>query len=182
MPMKKFVCILLLLSLTACSNNSASKNPHKLLLSIKNYNCELKISYFSNKNSNEYIAHQTYSSEGIYSMEFLDNENLKIDYKDSNLNIGSKIANLPIELKEYLEINKNPLFLSYFINTYFNLENSDNVKSTENSIELILPNNNVYLYSAKLQFENNKPYSLTYFDKNGNIKVNIIYSEFTSIA
>ena len=180
--MKKIVCILLLLFLTACSNNITSKNPHELLLAIKNYNCELKISYFSNKNSNEYIARQTYSAEGIYSMEFLDNENLKIDYKDSNLNIGSKIVNLPIELKEYLEINKNPLFLSYFINTYFNLENSDNVKSTEDSIELILPNNNVYLYSAKLQFENNRPYSLTYFDKNGNIKVNIIYNEFTSIA
>ena len=180
--MKKIVCILIILSLTACSNNITPKSPHELLLAIKNYNCELKISYFSNKNSNEYIAHQAYSSEGIYSMEFLDNENLKINYKDSNLNIDSKVVNIPLELKEYLEINKNPLFLSYFINTYFNLENSDNVKSTEDSIELILPYSNAYLYSAKLQFENNKPYSLTYFDKNGNMKVNIIYNEFTSIA
>jgi len=180
--MKKIVCILIILSLTACSSNKISKNPHELLLAIKNYTCELKISYFSNKNSNEYLAHQTYSSEGIYSIEFLDDEKLKIDYQNSNLNIISNVSNIPIELKEYMEINKNPLFLSYFINTYFNLENSNNIKSTDDSIELILPNNNIYLYSAKLQFENNKPYSLTYFDKNGNAKVNIIYNEFTSIA
>lgn len=115
-------------------------------------------------------------------MEFLDDEGLKIDYQNSNLNIISNVSNIPIELKEYIEINKNPLFLSYFINTYFNLENSNNIKSTNDSIELILANNNAYLYSAKLQFKNNRPHSLTYFDKNGNVKVNIIYNEFTSIA
>lgn len=180
--MKKIICILLILSLTACSSNKISKSPHELLLSIKNYTCELTISFFSNKNSNEYLAYQTYSSEGIYSMEFLDDEGLKIDYQNSNLNIISNVSNIPIEVKEYIEINKNPLFLSYFINTYFNLENSNNIKSTNDSIEIILANNNAYLYSAKLQFKNNRPHSLTYFDKNGNVKVNIIYNEFTSIA
>ena len=99
-----------------------------------------------------------------------------------NVPIISNVSNTTIELKEYIELNKNPLFLSYFINTYFNLEDSNNIKLTDDSIEIILPNNNVYLYSAKLQFKNNEPYSLTYFDKNGNMKVNIIYNEFTSIA
>jgi len=180
--MKKIILILVVLCLTGCSINKAPKSPHNLLLSIKNYSCEMQISFSSNKNSNEYLAKQSYSSNGIYSMEFLDSENLKIDYGNSNLTIKSSIVNIPIELSNYKELNKNPLFLSYFINTYFNLENTNYIKSTDTEIELILPNNNDYLYSAKLSFQNNKPYSLTYFDKNGNAKVNIIYNEFTSIA
>ena len=51
----------------------------------------------------------------------------------------------------------------------------------ENKISLILPENNSYLYSATLYFENNLPASLTYFDKNGTAKVNIIYNEFKSL-
>lgn len=179
--MKKSLIILsILLLLTACTNNTSNKTPHEILLSIKNYSCKMQISYLSNKNINEYTALQTYSASGKYSMEFQDSEKLKISYENSILNISSALFKNNIEFTEYENSNKNPLFLSYFINTYFNSENPDSIKQNNDSIELTLPNYNEYLYSAKLTFKNNLPYNLTYFDKNGNIKVNIIYNEFIS--
>ena len=176
--MKKLFIICAICILTGCSKTPVSKSPHEILLEIKNYSCKMEISYFSNKNTATYIANQSYSGTGEYLMEFLDNENLKIHYKDSKLNITSKLTEKSLELFAYEEINKNPLFLSYFINTYFNSEESSNMKASNDSIEIILPNNNEYLHSAKLTFNNNQPYSLSYLDLNGNEKVNIIYSEF----
>lgn len=180
--MKKLFVLSLIFILTACSVTQDKKSPNDILLSIKDYSCKMVISYFSNKNKNEYIANQTYSSNGQYSMDFLDKEGFSIEYENSELKISTNNPKNQLLLTNYEELNKNPLFLSYFINTYFNSEDSNNIKETNDSIEIILPNNNQYLYSAKLLFKNNIPYSLTYFDKNGNEKVNIIYSEFTSIA
>lgn len=180
--MKKILIILIVFALTSCTNNIKPQTPHEILLALKNYSCEMQITYFSNKTVNEYIALQTYTSTGKYTMEFKDTENLKISYENSILNISSALFNTPIEISEYENSNKNPLFLSYFINTYFNSEDANNIKQEKNSIELILPNYNEYLYSAKLTFKNNQPHTLTYFDKNGKEKVNIIYNEFTSIT
>ena len=167
--------------LTACSKVNYYKTPNELLLSIKDYSCKMKISYFSNKNSNTYLATQTYSALGKYSMEFFDDHKLKINYENTTLNISSDNSKLTIVNSSHYELNENPLFLSYFINTYFNTEESNIIKTDENSIYLKLPNINEYLFSAKLELNNNLPYSLTYFDKNGNAKINIIYSEFTFI-
>lgn len=180
--MKKLFILLLIFILTACTKEISQKNPHEILLAMKNYSCTMEISFFSNKNTNKYIANQTYSSIGKYSMEFLDDENLKINYENSILNIHSKSLNASNEIINYEEINKNPLFLSYFINIYFNTEEKENIKTSTDSINITLPNSNEYLYSANLIFKNNKPHTLTYYDKNGNEKVNILYSEFTLTA
>lgn len=179
--MKKIIPILFVCILSACSNETIIKSPNALLLEIKDYSCKMRIYSYSNKNSTEYSAIQSYSSSGKYSMEFLDNENLKINYENSILNITSKLFNNELKLENYTELNQNPLFLSYFINTYFNTEETGNIQITQNSIHIMLPNYNNELYSAELTFNNNLPYTLTYFDKNGNEKVNIIYSEFTFI-
>lgn len=178
--MKKIILILLILTLSACTK-TITKTPHEILLSIKDYSCKMKITYFSNKNSNEYIATQSYLSSGKYSMEFSDKNNLKINFESSNLNISTNIDGANINYENYNELNQNPLFLSYFINTYFNTENTTNIKLENNIISLTLPSYNEYLYSAKLEFKNNLPHTLTYFDKNGKAIVNIIYNEFTFI-
>ncbi len=181
--MKKILAILSILMLVACSKVSNSpKTPNDILLAIKNYSCKMDITYYSNKNTTKYLALQEYLSSGSYSMEFLDQDNLKINYENSILKITSKLFETSMDYLNYEELNKNPLFLSYFINTYFNMENSDDINVSSNSINIILPNNNQYLYSAELTFENELPHSLTYFDENGNQKVNIIYSEFNFIA
>ena len=179
--MKKILFICLILLLSACTKNTSSKTPNELVLGIKDYSCKMKISYFSNKNNSEYNALQNYSASGKYYMEFLDDTNLKISFENSILNISSA-SNSSITNENYSELNQNPLFLSYFLNTYFNIEESEKIKIDENSIFLNLPSYNDYLVSAKLTFNNNLPCSLTYFDKNGNVKVNIIYNEFTLIT
>jgi len=179
--MKKVQSYIIIITLSACSNKITQKSPNDILLSIKDYSCKMQISYFSNKNATEYSASQSYSSAGIYSMEFLDTENLKINYENNILNITSKLFETPFEIPNYKELNQNPLFLSYFINTYFNTEEKNNIKTSQDSIHITLPTHNNYLYSAELKFKNNIPYTLTYFDENGNIKVNIIYNEFTFI-
>ena len=114
-------------------------------------------------------------------MEFLDDDNFKVSFDKNILNISSEPLGISSTSLNYPEINTNPLFLSYFINTYFNSESSKDITTEENKISLILPENNSYLYSATLYFENNLPASLTYFDKNGTTKVNIIYNEFKSL-
>ena len=114
-------------------------------------------------------------------MEFLDTENLKINYENSLLDITSNLFEENLEIPNYTELNQNPLFLSYFINIYFNSEESNSAKITENSIHITLPNYNNALYSAELIFNNNLPHTLTYFDTNGNEKINILYNEFTFI-
>jgi len=179
--MKKIILILLILTLTACTKSITEKTPHEILLSIKDYNCKMQITYFSNKNSNEYTATQSYSTTGKYSMKFLDQTGLKIDFENSKLNISTNIEEASLNYENYNELNQNPLFLSYFINTYFNMEDSSTINTENNCIFLTLPSYNDYLYSAKLEFKNNSPYSLTYFDKNGKVIVNIIYNEFTYI-
>ena len=179
--MKKIITILLILILSACSNNPTQKTPDEILLSIKDYSCKMQILSTSNKNVTNYLASQSYSSAGQYSMEFLDKENLKIDYENSILRITSSLFENNFEIQNYKELNQNPLFLSYFIHTYFNLEESSLIEKNDNSIHITLPNYNNYMHSAKLTFNNNLPYTLTYFDENGNERVNIIYNEFTLI-
>lgn len=179
--MKKLLLILFIFLLSACSNKITSKSPHDILLSIKDYSCKMQISYFSNKNSTEYTATQSYSAIGKYHMEFLDKENLKINYENFILNISSSLSDKNIEMQNYEELNQNPLFLSYFISTYFNSEESNNIEVTSDSIKINLPDYNNYIHSAKLTFKNNLPYTLTYFDANGSEKVNIIYNEFTFV-
>jgi len=179
--MKKLLPFIFIFTLTACGNKIIKKSPNELLLSIKDYSCKMQISYFSNKNTSTYLATQSYSSDGNYSIEFLDSENLKINFENSSLNIMSNLFKTPIKSENYLELNQNPLFLSYFINSYFNSEEPSKIKISENTIRLILPSYNNYLYSAELKFNNNLPHSLTYFDANGSAKVNIIYNEFTYI-
>jgi len=177
--MIKFIIVMIFL-LTACSNKIPPMSPNEILLSIKDYSCKLDITCFSNKNITNYAAYQEYSSTGIYSMEFLDDENFKISYNKNLLSISSLPLDISSSISNYPELNSNPLFLSYFINTYFNLENPDKLTISENKISMILPENNSYLYSATLTFQNNNPTSLTYFDKNGCQKINIIYNEFKS--
>ena len=179
--MKKVIIFLFIFVLSACSKPTVQKTPDEILLSIKDYSCKMQILSTSNKNVTNYSASQTYSSAGQYSMEFLDKENLKINYENSILKITSSLFENNFEIQNYKELNQNPLFLSYFIHTYFNLEESSHIEKDDTSIHITLPNYNNYIHSAKLTFNNNLPYTLTYFDENGNEKVNIIYNEFTLI-
>lgn len=170
-----FLCLLLI---TSCAKKETPKDINSILMSIKDYSCAMSVDVYSNKNSTTYIANQTYSYPDEYSIEFLNSDNMRIEYLDSTLNIKSTPLGLEKNIENYSNINTNPLFLSYFLNTYFSSENFDNVTLNKNEVTLILPNNNALIHHAKLTLENNLPKSLTYFDENGICKVNIIYNEF----
>ena len=170
---------LLLLLVTACHKTSPPKSLHESLLSIQHYACNLNITFYSNKNTTTYTAIQEYNTDGNYYMEFLDPDQLKIQYENNTLQLSSNLFSTQYTTP-YEERNQNPLFLSYFLNRYFASEDSSIISKTENSITLKLPEYNTYIDYATLTLENNLPKSLTYFDKNGTPKVNIIYSEFVS--
>jgi outer membrane lipoprotein-sorting protein len=173
-----FILIVIFLLSSCKKENLSNPDINEVLLSIKNYSCSMSISIYSNKNSTTYVANQVYSYPSTYSMEFIDPDGIKILYSGSSLNIKSGRFNIDKTIENYDNINQNPLFLSYFLNSYFSVEKNDNIIVDSNSVNLILPENNPYLVSAKLVLENGIPKSLTYFDKNGTEKVNIIYNEF----
>jgi len=173
-----FLCVLFMF--TACSAKKQTTNVSDILISIKNYSCSMQIESFSNKNTVTYNANQTYQYPDNYLMEFNDPDKTTISYNTGSLSIGSTKLNILKNIQNYQNINQNPLFLSYFLNTYFNTSQENILTSTINEVSVILPTNNPYLYTATLKLENEVPSSITYFDKNGTPKVNIIYNEFKS--
>jgi len=176
---KLFIILLPLTLLTACQKTPPQKDLHELLLSLHHYSCRFDVTFHSNKNTNTYTAIQEYNADGNYYMEFLDTDQLKVRFSNNQLQLSSAL--FPNEYTQpYEEVNQNPLFLSYFLNRYFNSEDSSILSRTENSVTLKLPEYNNYIHHATLTIENNLPKTLTYLDKNGTPKVNIIYSEFIS--
>ena len=179
--MKKIIVFLCFLSIfTGCSIKKPATNVNDILLSIKNYSCSMQIESFSNKNTVAYLATQTYQYPNNYLMEFNDSDNTVISYNSGSLSIGSTKLNILKNIQNYENINQNPLFLSYFLNTYFNTTPENILTSTLDEVSILLPSNNPYLYKATLKLENGTPLSITYFDTNGTPKVNIIYNEFKS--
>ncbi len=168
------VFLLFLLLLVSCNKKHEIKDIDTLLMSIKNYTCETRIERFSNKNVLVFNAKEKYEYPDKYSLYFDDNTN--ISYINNVLSIQNGKIDAKKEILDYQNINKNPLFLSYFLNTYFN--NKDAAIKDNSEITIILPSNNTYLYKATLKVNNNVPHSLTYFDKNDTTLVNIIYNKF----
>ncbi|MBQ7667981.1 MAG: hypothetical protein IJS47_01475 [Clostridia bacterium] len=171
--MRKIIFISLLL-LVSCKKNEEIKDVDTILMSIKNYTCDTRIERFSNKNVLVFNAKETYKYPDNYSICFDDDTN--ISYINNILTIHNGKTGDKKEISDYQNINKNPLFLSYFLNTYFN--NRSDVSKDSSEVTIVLPDNNSYLYKATLKTNNNVPYSLTYFDKNDTPLVNIIYNKF----
>ena len=180
MKLSKILIFLTLLTiLTSCHKPAPQKDIHELLLSIRHYACRFDVTLYSNKNSNTYTAIQEYNADGSYYMEFLDPDQLKIQYNNNTLQLSSNLSTTQYT-QPYQERNQNPLFLSYFLNHYFNTEDSSILSKTSTSVTLKMPQHNDYLYQATLTIEDNLPKTLIYTDKNGTPRVNIIYSEFQS--
>ena len=177
--LKTLIFLTLLTVLTSCHKPTPQKDIHELLLSIRHYACRLDVTLHSNKTSNTYTAIQEYNADGSYYMEFLDPDQFKIQYNNNTLHLSSNLFTSQYT-QPYKELNHNPLFLSYFLNHYFNAEDPSILSKTSTSVTLKMPQHNDQLYQATLTIENNLPKTLTYLDKNGTPKVNIIYSEFQS--
>ena len=176
--MKVFI-IFILIFLCSCSNNSEPKDINTLLISIKNYECLMDINFHSNKNIINCSAKQIYNYPDDYSLNFTDNQNLSISYTDKMLTLANDFLNLSTSYDNYENLNTNPLFLSYFLNSYFNSSSENILESNLNKVSINLPNNNSYLSYATLELQNNIPYSLIYYGKNNKPKLSIIYNKFS---
>ena len=84
-----------------------------------------------------------------------------------------------ISSDEYENLNTNPLFLSYFLNSYFNSASENILECNLDKVSINLPSNNPYLSYATLTLTNNIPHSLTYYDENNKPKLSIIYNKFS---
>lgn len=175
--LKQLFIIICIIFLCSCSNNTEPQNVNEILMSIKNYNCSMEITFHSNKNQITAFANQLYKYPNIYSLDFFNDHN-SISYSDKMLTLSNNFLNLSTTYTEYENSNTNPLFLSYFLNSYFNSSTENIIESNFETISIKLPNNNSYLSKATLILENKLPYSLTYYDKNNNTKINIIYTKF----
>lgn len=176
--MKKILILFIMLILTSCCKPSSSSDINSILLSIKDYTCDMEITFFSNKNSIISNATQKYNYPDNYTINFQDSNNLSIDYSDKMLVISNTFFNSSESYPNYENINTNPLFLSYFLNSYFNSPQQNIISCDSNSVSIILPKNNAFLNKATLNVNNNIPYSLTYYDENNEPKINIIYNKF----
>ena len=176
--MKKFFIIFTITFLCSCKKVDTPQDINSLLMSIKNYDCSMDITFFSNKNTINCTANQVYNYPENYSINFLDDNKLSIDYSDKMLKLTNNFLNLSEEIPNYDNINTNPLFLSYFLNSYFNASAENIIESNLEKVSIKLPNNNAYLSHATLLLKDNLPYSLTYFDKNNQEKINILYNKF----
>lgn len=176
--MKIFVLIAFIF-LCSCSPKTQPQNVNALLMSIKNYECSMDITFYSNKNTISCLANQTYNFPDNYSLDFATPTPLYVSYSDKMLTLSNNFLNLSESYNEYENLNSNPLFLSYFLNSYFNSPPENILENNLDKVSIILPNNNSYLAQATLTLHDNLPYSLTYYDKNDNEKLNIIYNKFS---
>jgi len=138
----------------------------------------MDITFHSNKNDINCSAKQIYNYPGTYSLHFFDN-NLSLTYSEKMLTLANNFLNLSESYENYENLNTNPLFLSYFLNSYFNSSTENILESNLEKVSINLPTNNPYLSYATLTLQDNTPRTLTYYDKNNNPKVNIIYNEFS---
>jgi outer membrane lipoprotein-sorting protein len=175
----KIIIILSFIFLCSCSTKTQPTDTNALLMSIKNYECSMNITFHSNKNLITCSAKQIYNYPDNYSLNFSDNQNLSISYSNKMLTLCNSFLNLSESYNEYENLNTNPLFLSYFLNSYFNSNSKNILECNFEKVSINLPYNNSYLFTATLILNNNIPYSLTYYDKNNKPKLSIIYNKFS---
>lgn len=138
----------------------------------------MDITFYSNKNEVTCLANQTCKYPDNYSLQFSDN-GLSLSFSEKMLTLANNFLNLSTNYENYENLNTNPLFLSYFLNSYFNSSTENVLESNLQKVSINLPNNSSYITYATLELQNNLPYSLTYYDKNNKPKINIIYNEFS---
>ena len=122
---------------------------------------------------------EVYNYPDNYSLNFSDNQSLSISYTDKILTLSNNFLNLSESYDEYENLNTNPLFLSYFLNSYFNSTSENILECNLDRVSINLPSNDSHLSHATLILTNNIPYSLTYYNKNNKPKLSIIYNKFS---
>jgi len=195
--MKKFISVfislVLLAVLAACTAKgtevvSDMEKIQKQLIDMKNYACIATVEHISKRGVKVYETKQYYKKTGEYRLEMLAPENIKgiiTTYNGKticqyNPNVEGKIRK-DLESSDYVD----EMLLGAFIRNYLKSEHTsvaaakfDKAKCTV--LEAVIPGEHKYLATEKLWVENSTllPKQLVIYDKEGEERVRVTYSEF----
>ena len=164
-------------------NNSSSQDVVNYILNINSYEAEINVEINSNKNNNKYKIKQKYENSGIITQEIIEPNNIKgvkITKENDNLKIENTDLNLNIILEKYNYLSDNILDLDSFIENY---KNNNESKFSEKNNELILEtvdnSNNKNPKHKKLYIDRKtaNPIKMEIKDTNKNSAIYIIYNE-----
>ena len=164
-------------------NNSSSQDIVNYILNISSYEAEINVEINSNKNNNKYKIKQKYENSGIITQEIIEPNNIKgvkITKENDNLKIENTDLNLNIILEKYAYLSDNILDLDSFIENY---KNNNESKFSEKNDELILEtvdnSNNKNPKHKKLYIDRKtaNPIKMEIKDTNKNSTIYIIYNE-----
>lgn len=164
-------------------NNSSSQDIVNYILNISSYEAEINVEINSNKNNNKYKIKQKYENSGIITQEIIEPNNIKgvkITKENDNLKIENTDLNLNIILEKYDYLSDNILDLDSFIENY---KNNNESKFSEKNDELILEtvdnSNNKNPKHKKLYIDRKtaNPTKMEIKDTNKNSTIYIIYNE-----
>lgn len=164
-------------------NNSSSQDIVNYILNISSYEAEINVEINSNKNNNKYKIKQKYENSGIITQEIIEPNNIegvRITKENDNLKIENTDLNLNIILEKYNYLSDNILDLDSFIENY---KNNNESKFSEKNDELILEtvdnSNNKNPKHKKLYIDRKtaNPIKMEIKDTNKNSAIYIIYNE-----
>ena len=164
-------------------NNSSSQDIVNYILNISSYEAEINVEINSNKNNNKYKIKQKYENSGIITQEIIEPNNIegvRITKENDNLKIENTDLNLNIILEKYNYLSDNILDLDSFIENY---KNNNESKFSEKNDELILEtvdnSNNKNPKHKKLYIDRKtaNPTKMEIKDTNKNSTIYIIYNE-----
>ncbi len=165
-------------------NNINRKNEDKTvnyILNLQNYEANIDVTVYSNKNENKYKIKQYCDINKSY-QEIEEPEELKKTYmnlENNKLIIGSNKLNLKKIYEKYNNNLNNSLFLNVFIEEYKTNNNKIYENDNDYIIEVNLETNfNTYAKTKKLYInkETKKPERLEIYDNSQKQKVCIIYN------
>ncbi len=184
-------CIIYYIFLKFGNNNSKEKIVDEILNSFNVYEADIKVTVYSNKNTNNYYMHQIVNHKVSRCIinEPEEINGLNIELNNGKLFIKNEKYNIEKVYENYSEVLNNSLFLNTFsddcINNGYKLKESEEneVNNNENKdeiiIETILENNkNTYIKYKELYVDiNNRiPKKLIIKDDKQKIYTSIIYN------
>lgn len=165
------------------NNNSGSIisiGENKEIFDMQGYTCKAVMYINSNKNSNEYQIEQ--SADLVNKKYRLNTDIMDIIYKENKLLISSQGQKSTYEIEDYNPELTNLVFIDSFIENYNNKENNSSKKEIDGKVlyKTKININKSYAHSESLEIDKNsgKPIKLTVYDKNENVYLDIIYTEF----
>ena len=181
--------LIILISIFYISMSKKSKIGHtnnsqeiiENILNISSYEAIINVKVISNKNENNYIIKQKYSSNNFNSQEVIEPKNIegtKIIKEENKLTIQNSRLNLSTVFENYQYISSNYLDLISFIKDY---QKENKSKYEENENEIIMYTNSDLDKTCKKRLYINKktnlPTKLEIEWDNKKNKVYILYNE-----